>query len=104
MKDDLTANAFNESQSNAFFLDTGRRSFSLKKLVNAKKKYDDEIKEIYNKIKPLVEFDFFIMHQASDGFVIVHQEKTHNARLSVCIRIIEDKGKLNYEDYLLECI
>jgi hypothetical protein len=81
-----------------------RRSFSLKKLITAKQKYESEIDSYYKKIEQYVEFDFFIMYQPSDGFVIVHSENSHNAPLSICVGIIEDKGKLSYEDYLTECI
>jgi len=81
-----------------------RRSISLKKLIKAKQKYDLEIDTLYKKIQPYVEFDFFIMYQPSDGFVIVHNENSHNAQLSRCVEIIEDKGKLSYDEYLEECI
>ncbi len=81
-----------------------RRSFSLKKLIKSREKYEFEIDAIYKKIKMYVEFDFFVMYQPSDGFVIVHVDDAHNAPLSRCIGIIEDKAKLTFKDYIKECI
>jgi hypothetical protein len=77
---------------------------SLKKLEVIKQKYDLEIKSIENKLKPFVDFDFFIMYQPSDGFVVVHEEIAHNAPLGSCVDIIKRNGKLGYEDYLIECV
>lgn len=80
------------------------RGFSLNKLVSAKKKYDEEIESVYKELKPYVKFDFFVMHQQGDGFVIVDNDNSHNARLSKCIMAIERDGFLDYDNYLPECI
>ena len=103
-KDNLTTNASNEAESPAFLVGAVRRSFSLKKLIEAKQKYELEIDVLYKKIEKYVEFEFFIMYQPSDGFVIVHKDNSLNARLSKCVEIIELKAKLSYEDYLKKCI
>jgi len=76
----------------------------LKKLIEAKVKYDKVINNFRESLKPHIQFDFFIMHQPSDGFVIVHDEFCHNAPLYKCIDIINAKGTLCYEDYIKECI
>jgi hypothetical protein len=95
----------NELPQNPAFLEAvARRKFSLRKLIKAKQKYELEIDTLYKKIERYVEFKFFIMYQPSDGFVIVHYDNQHNAPLSRCIAIIEDKAKLSYKDYLRECI
>ena len=80
------------------------RGFSLSKLVKAKQVYDKEIQNVYKQLEPFVRFDFFVMYQQGDGFVIVHKEHNHNARVSCCKLIIERDGFLDYENYLPECI
>jgi hypothetical protein len=104
MKDNLNTKVSNEAQNPAFLVGAVRRSFSLKNLIKSKNKYDSEIDNIYKKLEFFVEFDFFIMYQPSDGFVIVHQENCHNAPLLKCIGIIERYGRLSYDNYLDECI
>jgi len=76
----------------------------IKKLINAKEKYDTELHKFRESLRQHIQFNFFIMHQPSDGFVIVHDEYCHNAPLYKCIDIINTKGVLCYEDYLKECI
>ena len=94
----------NKPQNPALRKTAVMRGFSLKKLVKAKQTYEKEIDNVYEKLKPFVEFDFFVMNQQGDGFVIVDKENSHNARLSRCILVIERDGVLNYDNYLPECI
>jgi hypothetical protein len=95
----------NKKTQNPALLKTAvMRGFSLSKLVKAKQAYDKEIQNIYTQLKPYVRFDFFVMFQHGDGFVIVHKENNHNARVSCCKRVIERDGFLDYENYLPECI
>lgn len=72
----------------------------LRKLDKAHAKYEGVIGDLEGKISALVEFDFSIFYQPSDGFVMLHNEDAHNAPLGVCLNIIERKGKLSYEDYM----
>jgi len=104
MNNNKKTNASDEAQKPAFLVGDVRRSFSLKNLIKSKNKYDSEIDNIYKKLEFFVEFDFFIMYQPSDGFVIVHQENWHNAPLLKCIGIIERYGSLSYDNYLNERI
>lgn len=80
------------------------RGFSLKKLVRAKELYDQEIDNVYKQLEPFVRFEFFVMNQQGDGFVIVDKNENHNARVSCCVAIIERDGFLDYDNYLPECI
>lgn len=72
---------------------------SVNKLVKAKEKYDLEILNIENQIRNKVDFVFSILYQESDGFVVLSEETSENARLTICLRVINEKGKLSYEDY-----
>ena len=74
------------------------------KLIKFHQNYELQC-EVLNKIlKDKIEFDFFVMYQYSDGFVIVHTQDSHNALLRDCLTIIEKKGFLTFDDYILECI
>lgn len=75
-------------------------NITYKSLIEAKQKYDAEIKLIEQKLRPRIRFDFFIMYQPSDGFVIVDIEGYHNAPLSQCVAIINRKRQLTYKNYL----
>jgi hypothetical protein len=81
-----------------------RRSLSMTNLIKAHNKYKSEIENLKNKIQEFVDFEFDIFYQPSDGFILLHVENAHNARLDNCIMIIIEKGSLNYDDYLNECI
>ena len=73
-------------------------------LVLAKYKYDAAIAKIENTLRNKVKFEFAVLFQQSDGFVILHTEETRNAPLSACLDIIKGKGELTYKDYIKECI
>lgn len=73
-------------------------------LNKAKKKYDNELEEVEKQLTGLVDFNFFISHHESDGFVLVHRSGADNARLCDCMSLINKKGKLNEKDYFSICI
>jgi len=98
------AQKIDKPQSPALRKTAVMRGFSLKKLVKAKQAYDKEIENVYRQLEPFVKFDFFVMHQQGDGFVIVDKENNHNARVSCCKIVIERDGFLDYDNYLPECI
>lgn len=75
------------------------KNISLNSVRKAHEKYLSEINKIQTQLKDFVEFEFFIVAQEGDGFVIVHIEETHNAPLEMCISIIKEKGTLTYSDY-----
>ena len=47
-------------------------------LVLAKYKYDAAIAKIENTLRNKVKFEFAVLFQQSDGFVILHTEETRN--------------------------
>jgi hypothetical protein len=69
-------------------------------LNNARKQYNKSLSYAQKRIQKKVEFDFYIMYQESDGFVIVDKEESHNAHLSTCLYIIEQKGRLSLDDFM----
>lgn len=73
-------------------------------LIKFHQNYESQCEVLNKLLKDKIEFDFFVMYQHSDGFVIVHQEENHNALLKNCLKIIEREGFLTFEDYRLECI
>jgi len=75
------------------------KQIKLDALLEAQKNLEKEIALLQATIKPYVKFPFFIDHQASDGFVIVHEDTDENGMLSPCIKHINENGKLTYEDY-----
>lgn len=74
------------------------------KLTTAKARYDTAVVELESKISDAVEFEFGIIYQPSDGFVILHVEGSHNAPLECCLDIIKGDGVLSYEEYQGICI
>ena len=74
-----------------------------KKLIEAKSKYDKAIEDLENELKPYIKFKFHIIHQASDGFVIL-DEDNNNGKLSWCMDIIQKKGELSIQDYYIQTI
>ena len=71
----------------------------ISKLINAKSKYDSELGDVESQLSKFIDFDFSVFYQPSDGFVILAVETCQNAPLSVCIEIINEKGRLTYSDY-----
>ena len=76
----------------------------LKKLKTAQNNYDGVIGSVEREIFDRVEFDFSIFWQPSDGFVMCDNEMGNNAPISECIKVINKKGCLTYEDFKSECI
>jgi hypothetical protein len=72
---------------------------TIDKLVEAQMNLNAEIESIETLLKKYIKFDFFVMYQASDGFVIVNERTTENAVLRWCIEHINKHGKLSYDDY-----
>ena len=56
-------------------------------------------KELEQSLLKKIEFEFFIVYQYSDGFVIVKTDSAENAPLNKCVSIINKKGILSYSDY-----
>jgi hypothetical protein len=75
-----------------------------KKLKKTHNEYEAQCSYMANILSEKIEFEFFVMYQYSDGFVIVHKEDNHNAPLHSCIAIIDEKGFLSFEDYRFLCI
>jgi len=92
------------NQTPAVFIKAAKISISISALVKSKIKYDFELEALEKKLEKFIEFDFFVMYQPSDGFVIVQKEDGDNAPLAKCIAIIEKHGCLSYDNYTDECI
>lgn len=75
-----------------------------KKLKKIHNEFEAQSSFLEKILEEKIEFDFFIQHQPSDGFVIVHRDDDHNGLFYPCLKIIEEKGSLSIDDYLLECI
>jgi hypothetical protein len=71
----------------------------LKRLEAAFEKYEGAIGALEAAISPKADFDFGILYQPGDGFVLADDD-ANNAPLDTCIEIIQKKGELTHEDYL----
>lgn len=67
------------------------------KLERAHSKYISIIEGVEADLASKIDFEFSILYQSADGFVIEHE--AHNAPISSCLRIIDKKGRLTEEDY-----
>jgi hypothetical protein len=76
----------------------------VRRVLKTRDDYKSAVERLEYELKDLVEFEFYVIYQPSDGFVILHEEKAHNAPLYKCIDIIKEKGMLTYKDYLREAI
>lgn len=80
------------------------RNSLLRKLMIAQRKYDSAIGNVEAILADKIEFDFSIIWQPSDGFVILDVDGHHNAPLARCLDVILLKGKLSLSDYMRETI
>ena len=62
-------------------------------LVLAKYKYDAAIAKIENTLRNKVKFEFAVLFQQSDGFVILHTEETRNVS-GLCVVALSRNLKL----------
>jgi hypothetical protein len=74
----------------------------MNKLQNAQSKYDGVIGSVEYEIFYKVEFDFSILHQASDGWVMLAEIEgdSKNAGLDDLLEVIKQKGVLTEDDYM----
>lgn len=73
---------------------------SYNKLREARRKYDSAVEKIYSLIRDKVEFNCYVIYQPGDGHVLLSEDDSRNAPLLWCLNVIEEKGKLTYDDYL----
>lgn len=71
----------------------------MNKLWNAQRKYDAEVRDVEKFIADKVEFDFYILYQESDGWVMLALD-ARNAPMDTVLDVIKQKGVLTKEDYL----
>ena len=69
-----------------------------KDLNRARSKYESHLSAIELKIKPYVKFDFSIIYQPSDGFVVLNYKTSDNYLLSDCLMVIMEEGELTAEN------
>lgn len=76
----------------------------MKKIINklnkAESVYNGVINSVEVSLADKIDFEFSIIYQSSDGFVILCEETNHNAPIKPCLEIIEKKGRLSFEDYM----
>lgn len=70
----------------------------MKKLEKAYYKYSSAIGTMEGLLSGLTDFDFGILYQTGDGFVIADDD-CKNAPLDECIRIIKKEGFLSHYRY-----
>jgi len=78
----------------------------MNKLRNAQSKYCGAIGSVEAEIADKVEFDFNILYQESDGWVMLAEinDDSKNAGLYFLLEIIKQKGVLTEDDYLKHII
>jgi len=78
----------------------------MNKLRNAQSKYNSVIGSVEAEIADKVKFDFNILYQESDGWVMVAEidGDSKNAGLDFLLEIIKQKGVLIEDDYLKHSI
>lgn len=70
----------------------------LNKLNTLHHKYAAEITHAESQIGDKIEFEFFILWQQSDGFVIGDLDGG-NAPLGECLEVISEKGNFTHDDF-----
>lgn len=71
----------------------------INKLYNAQSKYDGQVGSVESEIADKVEFDFGILWQQADGWVMVAFDGC-NSPIEPLLEIIKNKGSLNKDDYM----
>lgn len=74
----------------------------LKKLNTASTKFAKTICNAENELRDKIDFEFSIVDQAGDGFVI--EARGDNAPMDKCLEAIKNLGRLDYDTYLELCI
>lgn len=75
---------------------------AVKRLYDARSKYDDVIGAIESQLHNYIDFDFSITYQSSDGFVLVSGDSS--ATLESCIDVILQSGLLTENVFKTLCI
>ncbi len=75
----------------------------MKKLKNAESRYSSVVGSVEAEIADKVDFDFNILYQESDGFVMLAFD-ARNAPIDNLLKIIKEKGKLTKDDYFSNLI
>jgi hypothetical protein len=78
----------------------------MNKLHNAQSKYDNVIGSVEYEINDKVKFEFNILHQESDGWVMLAEidGDSRNAGLYGLLEVIKKKGVLTEDDYMKHSI
>lgn len=78
----------------------------MNKLHTAQSKYDSTVGDVEAAIVDKVQFDFNILHQESDGWVMLARidGDSKNAGLNQLLEIIKKKGVLSEDDYMKHSI
>lgn len=81
------------------------KGISIEKMETLRIKYEGEMGRVASLVQPFCDFECSVGHQAADGFVLESAvEGMDIAPLSSCLRIIDRKGRLSYEDFKQSCI
>jgi hypothetical protein len=73
---------------------------SILKLNKAQRRIDFLIDKMEKDLKPLIGFEFSLMHQSEVGFVICDSKNYHEAELAKCIKFVNTGETLTYEAFL----
>lgn len=76
----------------------------LAKLTNVEKVWDKEVEAVTEKLAPYIQWEFNVVHQPSDGWMILHVETGQLARINDCLLIIRKEGVLSFNSYDKVCI
>jgi hypothetical protein len=71
----------------------------LKKLYIAQSKYESSVGYVEALIKDNIPFDFSVIFQDSDGWLLLNAGTNNLAPLDSCLIVIENNGTLTEEDF-----
>ncbi|HZI25659.1 MAG TPA: hypothetical protein VFD46_11300 [Chryseolinea sp.] len=88
-------------------METFKGNRILAKINRTKQKYDEQVAELETYLRDVVDFEFKIDYQPSDGHMLCNHEdgeEMHIAPLVDCLSVIYSKGKLSYKDHRNLCV
>jgi len=77
----------------------------LKKLEAAHNKYGEAKDDVLKYISKHADFETYIVYQPGDGFTLLAVESNLLlAPLDICLKIIDEKGVLTFDEFRKNCI
>lgn len=70
-------------------------------VIDTHRKHQKAIHVLKEKLKPYIDFPFFVQYFESDGFVVLSEDQGLNISVASIIALIRDKEKITQEYFYL---